>query len=79
VGPPSGRLSIQGQTVLVQAANLALIPLVGRIRRRNLERSHKNETRVNPYKRMTPPPTQNLKTLGLWVLYVAQLSHFYPM
>jgi len=28
-------------------------------------RSHKNEPRANPYKGMTPPSTQNLKTLGL--------------
>jgi len=36
----------------------------------------------NPYKKMTQPSTQNLKTLGLWALfflYIAQLFHFYSM
>jgi len=47
----------------------------------NLGEISNNENWVNPYKGITLPLTQNLKTLGLWVffLYVAQLSHFYQM
>jgi len=59
------RLSIQAQIVFTQAANLALIPLAGRIRGEKPKRSHKNKTRANPYKGMTSPSTQNLKTLDL--------------
>jgi len=33
-------------------------------------RSHKNVTRANPYKVMTPPSPQNLKALGLWVFFL---------
>jgi len=52
--PLSKRLSIQGQTVLASCKPTTLIPLVGRIRGRNIEEINKNEIRVNPYKRMTP-------------------------
>jgi len=44
--------------------------------REKLERSHKNETRANPYKGMTPPSTQNLKTLGLRVFFLTCCSTF---
>jgi len=47
-----------------------------RIRGETLERSHKNQIRVNPYKRMTPPSTQNLKTLGLRVFFLICCSTF---
>ena len=45
------------------------------------ERSHKNENKSPTHKAMTPPSTQNLKTLSLWVfflIYVAQLFSFLP-
>jgi len=76
-----GRLSIQGQTILAQAANHRFWYLLGESERTTPERSHKNELSQNPHKGMTPPSTQNLKALCLRVffLYVAQLSHFYPI
>jgi len=49
----------------------ALIPLVGRLQgKKHPGRSHKNEIRANPYKGMTPPSTQNLKELGLWIFFL---------
>ena len=71
--PPSRRLSIQGHPSRKPSA---LIPLARRIRGGKPGKSHKNETRVNPYKRMTPPPTQNLKALGLWVFFLIYCSTF---
>ena len=40
------------------------------------ERSHKNENWPKPYKGTTPPLTQNLKTLGLWVFFLICCSTF---
>jgi len=39
-------------------------------------RSNENETRAQPNKRMTPPSTQNLKALGLWVFFLICCSTF---
>jgi len=39
-------------------------------------RSLTMRTEPNPYKRMTPPPTQNLKALGLWVFFLICCSTF---
>jgi len=33
-------------------------------------------TKPNSHKRMTPPSTQNLKTLGLWVFFLICCSNF---
>jgi len=33
-------------------------------------------TESNPYKEMTPPLTQNLKALGLWVFFLICCSTF---
>ena len=80
--PPSGRLSIQGQTVFTKAANQRLwYHLLGESEGKTLGRSHKNENWAKPYKRMTPPSTQNLRhwVYGSSFLYFAQLSHSYPM
>ena len=56
---------------------ITLISLVGRIRGGKLPgRSHKNENRVNSYKGMTPPSTQNLKALGLRVFFLICCSTF---
>jgi len=52
------------------------------LRGQNREDIKRIRTEPNTHKKMTPPSTQNLKTLGLWVfflLYVAQLSHSYSM
>jgi len=54
----------------------ALIPLVGRIRGRKLGRSQTMRTEPNPYKGMTPPSTQNLKELDLWVFFLIYCSIF---
>jgi len=43
---------------------------MGKSRGETMGRLNKNETRANPHKGMTPPSTQNLKTLGLWVSYM---------
>jgi len=50
------------------------------IRGGNLRETNKNEKWAKPHKRMTPPSTQNLKALGLWVFFLiyCQLSHSYP-
>ena len=74
---PSGRLSIQGQTVLTQAVNQQLwYHLLGESEGETPGRSYNNENWVNPYKRMTPPSTQNLKALGLWVFFLICCSAF---
>jgi len=54
----------------------ALIPLVGKIRGRNTGEISKNENLAKPYKEMTPPLTQNLKALGLWVFFLICCSTF---
>jgi len=38
--------------------------------------TNKNENRANPHKGMTPPSTQNLKTLGFWVFSLLYCSTF---
>jgi len=50
--------------------------LLGESKGENLGRSHKNETRANPYKGITPPSTQNLKALSLWVFFLICCSTF---
>jgi len=42
--------------------------------RGNTEEMKHNETRVNPYKGITPPSTQNHKVLGLWVFFLIRFS-----
>jgi len=54
----------------------ALILLVGIIWGRNIGEINKNDIRVNPYKRMTLPSTQNLKLLDLWVFFLICCSTF---
>jgi len=54
----------------------ALIPLVGRIQGGNTREISNNENWVNPYKRMTPPSTQNLKALCLRVFFLICCSTF---
>jgi len=39
-------------------------------------RSHKNENKSPIHKGMTPPSTQNLKTLGLWIFFIICCSTF---
>jgi len=70
----SRKLSIQGQTEPTRPVTNHRLwyHLLGKSEGRNL----KNETRANPYKRMTPPSTQNLKTLGLWVFFFICCSTF---
>jgi len=65
------------QTILAQAANHRLwYYLLEKSKGETLGRSHKNETRANPYKGMTPPSTPNLKALGLWVFFLICYSTF---
>ena len=74
---PSRRLSIQGQTVLTQAANQRLwYHLLGNPRGQNWGDLTRMKTEPNPHKRMTPPSTQNLKALGLWVFFLICCSTF---
>jgi len=47
-----------------------MIPLVGRIQGKTSRRSHKNENKSPTHKGMTPPPTQNLTALDLWVFFL---------
>ena len=71
------RLSIQGQTVLAQAANQRLwYHLLRESEGETRGRSHKNENWAKPHKGMTPPSTQNLKALGLWVFFLICCSTF---
>jgi len=55
---------------LSQDTDNALSKMLGESEEETFEKSHKNETRANPYKKMTPPSTQNLKTLGLRVFFL---------
>ena len=74
---PSGRLSIQGQTVLAKAANQRLwYHLIRRIRG-GKHWGDLTRMRTEPtYKEMTPPSTQNFKALGLWVFFHICCSTF---
>jgi len=49
---------------------------LGESKRGNLGETNKNEIRVNPYKEMTSPSTQNLKTLGFWVFFLIYFLTF---
>jgi len=44
--------------------------MLGGFQRKILERFHKNENWVKPYKQMTPPSIKNLNTLGSWVFFL---------
>ena len=45
-------------------------------REKTPKRSQTMRTESNPHKGMTPPSTQNLKTLGLWVFFLICCSTF---
>ena len=56
---------------------LTLIPLAGRIQGGKHRRDLKQwELSQNPCKGMTPPLTQNLKALSLWVFFLICCSNF---
>ena len=75
--PPSKRLSIQSQTVLARAVNQRLwYDLLEESEGETPGIFHKNENWVKPYKRMTPPSTQNLKALDLRVFFLICCSTF---
>jgi len=50
--------------------------IIGRIRGGNRGDLTRMRQEPNPYKGMTPPSTQNLKALGLWVFFLICCSTF---
>ena len=62
---------------VTQAANRRLwYHFARRIQGKNTGEISHNENKANPHKGMTPPPTQNLKVLGLWVFFLIYCSTF---
>jgi len=54
-----------------------LIPLDGNIKEENTRKiSNKIRYESYPHKKLTPPSTQNLKAMGLWVLFLICWSTF---
>jgi len=50
--------------------------LLGKLRRKHQGDQTRMRQEFNPYKGMTPPSTQNLKALGLWVFFLICCSTF---
>ena len=55
---------------------LLTLPLLGNPRGQNWGDLTRMRTEPNPHKGMTPPSTQNLKALGLWVFFLICCSTF---